>query len=409
MPIFTYTAKNKKGETQIGNLEASDQHFLAVKLRDIGLVLISAKTSETLSGGKNRFRLGNIIQRFKKVSLIEKMMFTRHLAVMVKSGLPVNQSLRALVKQTKNPKFKKIINQIEEDVRQGEQLSVAMSKHHKVFGELYVNMVQVGETAGNLDIVLGNLAEQMRKDHDLVSRVKGAMIYPIIIVIALVGVGAIAMIVVVPKLTAIFTELNIELPITTQIVIGLSNFMRHQMILGVLLLIAAYLILKTLLRNKGVKKILHRIYLRLPIFGALIQKVNSARFARTFSSLINSGVDVVKALQIVANTLSNIHFKESLEQSAEEIRKGQELSETLVKYQDIYPPMVIEMIQVGEKTGNLSSILENLAEFYEEEIDRTTRNLSSIIEPVVMIVIGVAIGFFAVSMLQPMYSMMQGM
>lgn len=408
MPTFIYTAKNKNGETQVGNLEAPDQHILAAKLREIGLVLISAKTPETFSKEKNYFGLRSIIQKFRKVSLVEKMMFTRHLAIMIKSGLPINQSLRALAKQTKNFGFRKIINQIEENVQQGEQLNVTMSKYPKIFDELYVNMIQVGETAGNLDIVLVNLAEQMRKDHDLVSRIKGAMIYPIIIIITLIGVGAIAMIVVVPKLTAIFTELNIELPITTRIVIGTSNFIQHQIILSISLLIAAYLILKTLSRNRTVKKMLHRVYLRIPVFGALIQKVNSARFARTFSSLINSGLDIVKALQIVANILSNIHFKESLEQSAEDVRKGQELSETLGKYEDIYPPMVIEMIQVGEKTGNLSDILENLAGFYEEEIDRTTRNLSSIIEPIVMIVIGIAVGFFAISMLQPMYSMMQG-
>lgn len=408
MPTFIYTAKNKNGETRVGNLEAPDQHILAAKLREIGLVLISAKTPETFSKEKNYFGLRSIIQKFRKVSLVEKMMFTRHLAIMIKSGLPINQSLRALAKQTKNFGFRKIINQIEENVQQGEQLNVTMSKYPKIFDELYVNMIQVGETAGNLDIVLVNLAEQMRKDHDLVSRIKGAMIYPIIIIITLIGVGAIAMIVVVPKLTAIFTELNIELPITTRIVIGTSNFIQHQIILSISLLIAAYLILKTLSRNRTVKKMLHRVYLRIPVFGALIQKVNSARFARTFSSLINSGLDIVKALQIVANILSNIHFKESLEQSAEDVRKGQELSETLGKYEDIYPPMVIEMIQVGEKTGNLSDILENLAGFYEEEIDRTTRNLSSIIEPIVMIVIGIAVGFFAISMLQPMYSMMQG-
>ncbi len=407
MPTYIYTAKDQAGKTKVGNLEAGDQHDLAAKLRQSGLILISAKQLgfEEKKKGSDWYKKLNILNR---ISLVDKMMFTKHLAVMTKAGLSISQSLKALSRQTKNPKFKKIINQVKEDVRKGEPLSESMAKHPKVFHELYVNMVKVGETSGTLETVLRNSAEQMRKDNELVSRAKGAMIYPAVVIATLFGIGILMMTLVVPKLTQIFVELKIELPLSTRIVIGASNFIKNQFLLGVLLVVGFVLLIKISFRNITVKRLVHKIYLHLPIFGKLIRKVNSARFARTFSSLIVSGVDIVKSLQIVSNTLGNLNFKESLKDCAVQVQKGKELSDMLAKYEHIYPAMVIEMVQVGEKTGDVAGILSTLADFYEEEIDRTTENLSSVLEPVIMIVIGSAVGFFAISMLQPMYSMIQG-
>lgn len=407
MPTYIYTAKNKAGKTKVGNLEAGDQHDLAAKLRQSNLILISAKQlgfEEKKSSFDWRKKL-NIINR---ISLIDKMMFTKHLAVMTKAGLSISQSLEALSRQTKNPKFKKIINRIEEDVRKGQPLSRAVAKYPKVFNELYVSMVKVGETSGTLETVLRNSAEQMRKDNELVSRAKGAMIYPIVVITTLFGIGILMMTLVVPKLTQIFVELKMELPLSTRLVIGTSNFIKNHFLLGILLVIGFVLLIKVSFKNITVKRFTHRMYLHLPVFGKLIRKVNSARFARTFSSLIVSGVDIVKALQIVSNTLGNLNFKESLKDCAIQVQKGKELSDMLAKYENIYPAMVIEMIQVGEKTGDVAGILSTLADFYEEEIDHTTKNISSILEPIIMIIIGTAVGFFAISMLQPMYSMMQG-
>jgi len=408
VPSYLYTAKTKTGGTKTGTLEAPDQHQLANFLRKQGLVLISAEAiaKEEENG---RFDLKNILQKIGWVSLVEKMLFSRHLSIMIKAGLSLNQALKILAKQSENPKFKKIVNQVEENIRRGQSFSNSLAKFPKVFNELYVSMIRVGETSGNLDKVLKILAEQMRKDHELISRVRGAMIYPSVIIIAMIGIGILMMIMVVPKLTDVFTELDMELPLSTQIIISLSNFLQNHSLLGLIILIGLIILVRLGLKNKKVKRTLHKIYLYLPILSNLVQKINSARFARTLSSLIESGTPIVEALKIVAGTLGNIHFKEALIDSAEQVQKGKELSQALNKYENIYPPMVSQMIQVGEQTGSLSDILKNLADFYEEEVDNITKNLSSVIEPIVMIVIGAAVGFFAISMIQPMYSMMGGL
>lgn len=421
MAIYTYTAKNTEGKTQTGQLEADNKGRLAALLHKQGLVLISAETSQTeeekdknisketsdkseISGLKQK-----IIGTLMRVTLVEKMMFTRHLSVMIESGLALNQTLKALAEQSKNSKFRKIIDQIEQDVRQGESFSEALSKHPKVFDSLYTNMVRVGESGGNLSEVLQILAKQMKKDHQLISRVRGAMMYPAVIVIAMLGIGIIMMVKVVPNLTEIFVELNIDLPFTTQIVVNISNFLRNNFIWAIFIFIGFIGAIRVVLKVKEIRRTINRASLYLPIAGSLIQKINSARFARTLSSLIESGVAIVESLEIVAGTLGNVQFKEALLKCAEQVQKGDDLSKVLSGYRHLYTPMVIQMIKVGEQTGNLSEILENMADFYEEEIDNITKNMSSIIEPVLMVVIGAAVGFFAISMLQPMYSMMGGL
>jgi len=405
VPTYLYTAKTKEGETKTGSREAIDQHELARYLREQGLILVSAEMTDQPKR-MGYFDLRRIFQIFFRVSLVEKMVFSQQLSVMIRAGLSLNQALKVLAAQTKSYRFRKIINQVEESLRRGESLSEALAKYPKVFNELYVNMIRVGETGGNLDKVLEILAEQMRKDLELLRRVRGAMMYPAVVVTAMVGIGIMMMIVVVPKITEVFVELKIELPLTTRVVIGLSNFLQNHFLLGLMILFASIFLIRFILKINIVKRFLHQIYLHLPIFGPLVKKINSARLARTFSSLIKSGVAMIKALQITAGILGNVHFKKSLIKSAEQVQKGKDLSESLAEYTNLYPPMVIQIVQVGEETGSLVDTLTNLASFYEHEIDNTTKNLSSIIEPVVMIILGAAVGFFAVSMIQPMYSMM---
>lgn len=410
MPNFLYTAKDKKGQTQAGRQQAINKHELADFLRSQGLVLISAEDpglkDDAESGLKQR--LLNLWRKIGKVSLVEKMMFSRHLSVMIKAGLSLSQSLKVLAEQSKSPKFKKIIGQVEENVRQGEVFADSLSKHPKVFNELYVNMVKVGEKSGNLNEVLRILSEQMRKDHELISRVRGAMMYPAVIVTAMIGIGVLMMIMVVPKLTSVFGELNIDLPLSTQIIIGVSNFLKNNILLGAIIFVLIIILLRFLFKVESVKKLLSKTYLKLPVFGSLVRKVNSARFSRTFGSLMESGVGIVESLKIVSGTLGNLCFRETLINSAEQVQRGNALSQVLTRYKEIYPPMVVQMIAVGEETGNLTGILKNMADFYEEEVDNITEGLSSIIEPIIMVIIGAAIGFFAISMIQPMYSMMEG-
>jgi type IV pilus assembly protein PilC len=409
MPNYIYTAKTQEGETKTGHLEANNKHELAAILRAQGLVLISGETAGNHeTDRKLTLFFKKIVRRWGHVSLVERMIFSRHLAVMTNAGLSLNQALKILAEQSKNPKFKKIISQIEESVRRGKSFSDSLTEYPKVFNEIYINMIRIGETSGNLGEVLKLLAEQMRKDHELISRVRGAMVYPAVIITAMVGIGILMMVMVVPKLTEIFIELKIELPLSTKIIIGISNFLKNNYIWGLIIFVVFIILIRLLIKITTVRKLLHKVYIYLPILGSLVRKINSARFARTISSLIESGVSLVKSLQIVAGTLTNIHFQQALINSAQRVQKGEELSKALAEYKNLYTPMVVQMISVGEKTGNLSDVLETLADFYEEEIDNTTKNLSSIIEPIIMIVIGAAVGFFAISMIQPMYSMMGG-
>ena len=406
MPTFSYIAKSKDGQEKSGLIEAASKSELARSLRQEGYFLTSVSLAEAegtrIRQWKRFFRI------WSRISLLEKMNFARHLATMIKAGLPLNRSLQILAKQTKNSQFAKIITEIEENVRKGQSFSDSLGKYPRVFSELFVNMVKVGETSGNLEEVLKILGSQMAKDHELRSRIKGAMIYPAVIVCAMVGIGILMMIMVVPKLSAVFEELKIDLPWTTKLVIFTGQFLSSYFISVLIGLLIMIILIRQLVKTKIGRKIIDLISLNLPILGRLTRQINSAYFARNFSSLIEAGVPIVNALQIVAKTITNSFFRQSLFISAERVQKGEALSKILENFSQLYPIMVIQMIEVGETTGTLSNILENLAGFYEEEVTNATKNLSSIIEPILMIIIGAAVGFFAISMIQPLYSMMSG-
>lgn len=407
MPTFSYTAKSKDGQEKSGLIEAASKSELARNLRQEGYFLTSVTLAETEGAKVRQWKRFSMF--WSRISLVEKMNFARHLSTMVKAGLPLNRSLQILAKQTKNSQFARVITEIEENVRKGQSFSDSLGKYPRVFSELFINMVKVGETSGNLEEVLKILGSQMAKDHELRSRIKGAMIYPAVIVCAMVGIGILMMIMVVPKLSAVFEELKIDLPWTTKLVIFTGQFLSSYFISVLIGFLIMIILIRQLIKTKIGRKIIDFISLNLPILGRLTRQINSAYFARNFSSLIEAGVPIVNALQIVAKTITNSFFRQSLFISAERVQKGEALSKILENFSQLYPIMVIQMIEVGETTGTLSNILENLAGFYEEEVSNATKNLSSIIEPILMIIIGAAVGFFAISMIQPLYSMMSGL
>lgn len=405
MAIFIYTAKHlQTGQEQTGTKEAGSKKQLAGSLREEGLLLTSAQ----LAGqGHKKFDASKInIPFLNHVSLVEKMLFSRHLSVMVSAGLSLTKALGALSKQTKNTHFSKIITDVASRVQSGSQFADALAAYPKVFSDIFVNMIKVGETGGNLEEVLLLLSSQMKKDHELISKVRGAMTYPAVIVVAMVGIGIAMMIFVVPKLLSTFEEMQVELPASTKMIILISNLLSNHLFLFLGGLFGLIFALYFGFKSRQGKHAFQTILLKMPIFGNISKKLNSARFARILSSLIKSGVPIVKALNITAQTLKNYHFKESLETAARKVQKGEPLSQTLSKYKSLYPHMVIQMVEVGEETGTISDILDKLAEFYEEEVQNITENLSSIIEPILMIIIAGAVGFFAISMITPMYSLL---
>jgi type IV pilus assembly protein PilC len=400
MPKYSFLAKSLEGKTEKGVMEAKDEFELAKILKERGLILIRAEKVKEKK--KFQFSLPS-----RGVPLSEKMFFTRNLKIMISAGVPLPRAVLNLSQQTKNKRFKSALEKISEKIVKGEKFSDAISCFPQIFNEFYQNMIKVAEETGKLEDVLEILARQMERENELKSKIKGAMIYPAVIVCALIGVGILMLVVVVPKLAETFKELEVQLPLTTRIVISLGTFLEKNFLVLVIALIFLIFLFVQFLKTKVGKRILDRISLSLPIFSSLTKKSNSASTARSLGSLISAGVSLPKALEITANTLGNVFYKEALFVAAEKVRKGGKLSESLKPYQKIYPLTLISMVEVGEETGETSEVLSKIADFYESEVSDTAKNLTSVIEPVLMLIIGAAVGFFAVSMVQPMYSMLQ--
>lgn len=358
------------------------------------------KKSESIIDKANNYFL-----RFSRVPIKEKLMFVQHLSVMLKAGIPLSASLKTLSEQTGNKSFARIVSDISLSVERGVNLAESLKPHKKIFGELFINMVESGEVSGKLEEVLAELYIQMKKQHELISKVKGAMTYPSVIILAMIGIGIFMMIVVVPKITEMFKDFQAELPLPTKIIIALSDFIAANGLfvgLGFLLLIIIFAkILKT---QKG-KYYFQALLLKLPIISPIIKKINLARFARTISSLLKTDIMIIKSFQITANVLGNLHYRAALNEMAEKIKRGGQINEVIKNYPKLFPPIVTQMILVGEQTGQLDTILEELADFYESEVSQTMDTLPSIIEPLLILILGLGVGAMAVAIIMPMYSL----
>lgn len=404
MSKYSYVAKSIQGEEKTGILDVKDEYQLARILKEQGFILVNAKITESLPLKKFAISL----PFFNNVSLVDKLMFVRNLQVMVSSGLPLPRALDSLSSQVRNKKFKKALLDIKDKVMKGESFSECLKFYPDIFSELFQNMVKVGEESGTLDQVFSVLSRQLERDYDLRSKIKGAMTYPAVIMVAMVGIGFLMLVLVVPKLTATFEELNVQLPLTTQLVINAGNFLAQKWYFAIAMMVVFIFVFLQILKMQSVKKGMDFLFLRLPAISVLIKKINTAYTARTLSSLIASGVSLVRSLEITAGVVNNFYFKKILLQSADQVKKGKKLSEALQLCGNIYPSTFCQMLQVGEETGETAGILAKLADFFENEVSETTKNLASIIEPILMLFIGAIVGFFAISMIQPMYSMLGG-
>lgn len=403
MPKFKFKAKKLTGEEIDDVREAADQFELAKKLREENFILTDIEEEGRKKG--IGFKMPNWLSH---VSAAEKVIFTRNLSVMVAAGLPISRALGVLIKQTANKKLKKIFSQISSDISKGDPLSEGMAKHPKIFSQLYVAMVKAGEKSGKMEESLKLVAEQLNRDSILIRKIKGAMVYPTVVIIAMIAIAILMFIYVVPTLTSVFKEIDMELPASTKLIIWISDSLITNSILVILAFLALVAVSVVAFRNPKIKTLVAAILLRVPVFSSLIKKINSARTTRTLATLISSGVNITDALNITADVVQNEHFKKVLREAGKEIQKGSSISSAFKKDGHIYPPLVGEMIAVGEETGELASLLLTLAVFYEEEVSEATKDMTTIIEPVLMIVIGIVVGFFAIAMMKPMYSMIGG-
>ncbi len=346
---------------------------------------------------------------FIRIPVQEKILFAKNLAVMTKAGMPILDSLRLLQKQTKSKSMKKILGQLTEDMANGQFLSTSLEQFKNIFGEFCVNIIRVGEASGILYENLNYLAEELTKKQALRRKILSALIYPAIIVVATAAITGILIVYVFPKILPVFKSLKITLPVTTRILIALSEFLlAYGAYVGagiVMLIIVAWLLTKVRL----IRFLMQRLALYLPLVGSLSQNYNMANFCRTLGLLLKSDIKVVEAINITADTLTNLVYKKEFKDVAREIAGGGEISKHLEKKSYLFPPMLTQLVAIGETTGNLSDTLLYLSGFYEGKLDETTKNLSTVLEPLMMLIMGAIVGFIAISIITPIYEVTQGL
>lgn len=403
MAHFVYTAEKNDGEEYKGQAEARDRFELYNIIRREGGRVKSVEEES----GTSIVSFGYWSMRLARVKEYEKILFARNLGAMLSAGLSLARALSVMERQTKNVKLARAISEIGGGVRRGDPLHVALAKFPGIFPDLFIAMVRAGEEGGDLPGSLLIVADQTERGYDLKRKIKSAMIYPSIILLAIVGIGTVMMITVVPTLAQTFAEAHAVLPLSTRIVIGVSTILQQDTVYVIFAVLALVAIVVAGLKTKVGKRAIDFLLLHLPAIGGLVCEVNAARTARTLSSLLASGVDMLASLEITEDVVQNSYFREVIKEAQEGVRGGGALSVVFAQHENLYPAFVGEMMAVGEETGATNEMLKRLAIYYEEQVDHKTKDMSTIIEPFLMLFIGVAVGFFAVSMITPIYQMSQ--
>ncbi len=401
--LFSYKVKSNTGAIVEGVMEAADRFALARDLRAKGNIPVSI-TEQKKGGTLSLAFIDKILAG--KIKNTELIVFTNNLSGMIKAGLSLYRALSVLQKQTKKPLMTKILTSLSTDINSGETLSTGLAKFPDTFSKLFVSMTKAGEESGNLAGALSDIGVNLEKANSLTKKIKGALIYPGVILSAMVVIGVLMFAFVVPTLAGTFKELGVVLPVSTRVIIYLGNFFSNNLILTFVIILSMGVGMYTLFRAEFMAKYIHYAILRLPVIGLISKELNTARTARTMSSLLLSGVSITRATEITGDVVQNVYYKKVLTEAKTAVEKGAPFSQVFEANPNLYPIMMSEMIQVGEETGKLSDMLLQIAHFYEESIENKTKNLSTIIEPILMIIIGSGVGFFAISMISPLYSVL---
>lgn len=395
--IFEYKIINKEGKITTGEKEGANVLDTTHSLKEEGFVVISIAPKTTR---KTSFSLS-----FSAFKTHEKITFARNISSMLEAGLALSRAIEVISRQTRNVKTKKIIDDINQKIKSGSSFSSALETYPKIFNSLFVSMTKAGEESGNMSDAFKNIAGQLEKSYLLSKKIKGAMVYPGVIIAAMSIVGFFMMTYIVPTLSKTFKEIGVELPKSTQFIIGLSDFLQNQTLAFFGTLFISITIFVLFFKSSVGKKILDIILVKAPLFSELTKQINSARTARTLSSLLKAGVPYLQAIKITKGVVSNHIYREILEKAEKKVETGDKISQVFMDNEKYYPPFVGEMVAVGEETGELSEMLLKVAEFFEEEVEQKTKNMSTIVEPLLMLIVGVVVGFFAISMISPMYSL----
>lgn len=392
---YMYKVRDKQGKIISGAIEAESKGAVASKLREMGYIILE------ISEKKEGFSFSFPGIR-KKVKLKDLTVFSRQFATMINSGVSITRALAILAEQTENPTLSAVITQIQKDVEGGLSISEALSKQEKIFPPIFVNMAKAGEAGGVLDEVLLRIADHFEKEANLRARVKSAMSYPIAVFTFSIVIAFIMITFIVPVFMRMFEALGGDLPTATRMLVNLSNFIRTRWYILLAVGVGSYYGFKAFKANPNGKYIIDTIKLKLPIFGPLARKLGIAKFSRTLGTLISSGVPILQALDIVADTAENAVITKAIRESRASIKEGESISKPLSE-SGVFPPMVVQMISIGEETGALDTMLKKIADFYDEEVSTTVDSLTSLLEPVLMIFMGVIIGGIVISLYMPMF------
>jgi type IV pilus assembly protein PilC len=395
MPLFVWKGRTATGAAASGEIAASSQADVVASLRQKKIIPTSIKIKEEKKG------LGFFGARVSRRALA---VFTRQFATMLNAGLPLLSCLEILAKQTESPALRRVLGEVRTDVEGGLSLADALRRQPKVFDNLYVNMVESGETGGALDVILVRLANYLEKSAALIRKIRGAMIYPIIVLLAAVVGISVLLIFVIPVFARMFEGVGADLPAMTQLVVALSNLLKVWALPLLIIFIALFTIIRRWHKTESGAKAIDPIMLKLPIFGNLIRKQSIARLSRTLSTLLSSGVPIIDALEITARSSGNWVVEDAILKARSSIKGGENIADPLSKTA-VFPPMVTQMIAIGEASGGLDEMLSKVADFYDAEVDQAVENLTSALEPVIMIVLGGVVGFIVISMYLPIFQL----
>lgn len=401
MSHFIFKARKPNGEIYKGERDAADRFELYRLIRETGEEVVEFK--EKAAGGG--WSLNMDIAALSRIKTTDKINFARNLGSMLEAGLSLMRALSVLERQSKNKALKKVLTDLMDHVNKGATFAEAVGKYPKIFPPIFPAMIKAGEQSGTLSEALKALASQTESVHNLERRVRGAMAYPTVILLVMAVIAVLMLMFVVPTLSKVFSDLGVSLPLPTRIVLGLSGVVLNDgpwVLLGAAIAVA---VIWQWFRKPSGKRAVDFFLLKIPIVGTLVQEVNTARTARTLSSLLLSGVEVVQSVSIAAAIVQNVQFRAVLAQAQEVIKKGGLMSKAFEAESKLYPTFFSEMLSVGEETGRIGEMLGNVASYYESDVDQKTKDMSTVIEPVLMVVIGAAVGFFAISMIQPIYSL----
>lgn len=398
MQLYRYTAKDKSGKPVTGISEAQDEKSVIELLRRQELVIISIKQEQK----KENVKLANFLKQ--KITIGELVLFSRQLATLIQSGVPLVQGLEIMAEQTENKAFREIMFTVKKDISTGSSFNEALAKHPQAFSPLFVNMVKAGESSGALDDIMDRLAIYMEKTDSIIRKVKSAMIYPLVVTVMAVGITLLMLLKVVPVFASMYEDFDAELPVPTQVLVGISNFLINNFFIWVGACVGIFVLIVNFIKTPKGRHLFDAFKLKMPVFGMIIRKVAVTKFARTLATLVKSGVPILSALEIVSKTAGNKIIENAVDRVRASIREGENITAPLLQSK-VFPPLVVRMISVGEQTGELEKMLTKIADFYDDQVDAAVSGLTSLIEPLVIAFLGTMIGGIVICMFLPIFQL----